>query len=86
MLLGLEMHLRAMRESSRQVPGAIAQLKRSLSDNTDVSGPQRVAIEGQIRDFERAQKMTLDDIEVYERVLADAMKRSESSEETSATR
>lgn len=52
---------------------------------TRISPDHRAAIEGQIRSFERAQKVWHDDMEVHERVLADAKKRSENGSDESST-
>ena len=84
MLLGLEMRLKSMQESSRQVPSALPILKKVLKEDPNINGSQRVAIEGQIRGFEHMQKVWQDDIKAYERVLADAKKRSESGRDESS--
>ena len=75
MLLGLELRLKSLRESSQQAPGAVALLKKALED-PNITGPQRAAIEGQIRSFEHMQKALHSDVEAHERVLADAKMRS----------
>ena len=85
MLLGLELRLNSMRDSSRQAPGAVAMLKKALKEDPNITGPQRAAIEGQIRSFEHMQKALHDDMEVHERVLADAKKRSENGSDESST-
>ena len=47
--------------------------------------PHRAVIEGQIRSFEHMQKALHNDMEVHERVLADAKKRSENGSDESST-
>ncbi|GAB7328283.1 hypothetical protein MBLNU13_g00289t1 [Cladosporium sp. NU13] len=86
-ILGLEMRLRSMQESSRQVPDAVALLKKALKEDPNLSGHRRVAMEGQIRSFEQVQKIWRQDIGAYERVWADAKTRSGSgSDEASKTK
>lgn len=85
-LLGLGLRLKSLRDSSQQAPGAVALLKKALKEDPNITGPQRAAIEGQIRSFEHMQGALHSDIEAHERVLADAKMRSGSvSDEGSTT-
>jgi len=71
MLLGLPMRVRTMRLQLAQVPARVTGLRKSLNGVARM-GPYRTPIEGQIRGFERMQREWEREIEICERVLADA--------------
>ena len=83
----LPMRLKALQVQRAALPGLIAQLKGELSDASEANSPQRTAIEGEIRGYEKILEMWADEIDVTERVWADAKKRSEGGgHETSKTK
>ena len=87
MLSVLPVRLKALQTQRAALPGLIAQLKKDLSDASKTNSPLCTVIEGQIRGYEKILELWADDINVMERVWADAMKRSESGgDETSETR
>jgi hypothetical protein len=79
MLLGLPIRLRSMQVQAAQLPAHVAGLQKTLSQAPNVNSPYHAALEGQIRGLETIQREWAREIEVCERVLADATARSKTS-------
>jgi hypothetical protein len=85
MLSGLPIRLKSLQVQRKALPGLIAQLKRELKDASKTNSPQRAAIEGQIRGLQQMLEIWIDEMDVTERVWADAIEKSEDDDDENST-